>query len=101
MVTRVWHGRTKSSDSEAYLEFLIKSGVTDYMATPGNIEVRIWREKEGDVTHFYTVSTWKDLDSIKAFAGEDIEKARYYPEDKNFLLEFEPTVKHYEAFVIK
>ena len=35
--------------------------------------------------------------AVRAFAGEDVEKARYYEEDSKYLLEFEPTVKHYEA----
>ncbi len=35
--------------------------------------------------------------ATQAFAGADIEKAKYYAEDKEFLLEFEPTVTHYEV----
>jgi hypothetical protein len=42
-----------------------------------------------------TLTFWRDLDSIKSFADEDVESAKYYPEDKDFLLEFEPTVDHY------
>ena len=38
-----------------------------------------------------------ELEKIKAFAGEDVEVAKYYPEDKEFLLEFEPNVIHYEV----
>jgi hypothetical protein len=49
------------------------------------------------VTHFITLSFWKDLDCIKAFAGEDPEVAKYYPEDDSFLLEFEPHTLHYEV----
>ena len=37
------------------------------------------------------------MDSIRAFAGEDAETAKYYPEDKDFLLEFESKVVHYEV----
>jgi hypothetical protein len=40
-------------------------------------------------------SFWDSKDSIRGFAGEDVERARYYPEDKDFLLEFEPSVTHY------
>ena len=36
---------------------------------------------------------------IKAFAGSDPERARYYPEDERFLLDFEPNVEHYEVLV--
>jgi hypothetical protein len=36
-------------------------------------------------------------EAIKGFAGEDPELAKYYPEDADFLLEFEPAVIHYEV----
>jgi len=37
------------------------------------------------------------LEVIKDFAGEAPEVAKYYPEDKGFLLEFEANVVHYEV----
>jgi hypothetical protein len=40
---------------------------------------------------------WDSLDAIRAFAGPDVERAKYYPEDEAFLLELEPTVMHYEV----
>ncbi|KAF1715644.1 antibiotic biosynthesis monooxygenase, partial [Pseudoxanthomonas yeongjuensis] len=36
-------------------------------------------------------------EAIAAFAGNDIAQAKYYREDVDFLLEFEPTVEHYEV----
>jgi hypothetical protein len=45
------------------------------------------------------MTLWDSVESIKRFAGEDIHKARYYPEDKDYLLEMEPHVTHYEVFV--
>jgi len=41
---------------------------------------------------------WESRDAIAKFAGQDIERAKYYDFDKNFLLELEPTVRHYELF---
>jgi heme-degrading monooxygenase HmoA len=101
MITRIWHGRTKKTDADRYLSFLQEKGVQDYLNTPGNTGVRIWRTIEQDIAHFWTVSTWESRESIAAFAGEDINKAKYYPEDQHFLLEFEPTVSHMETFVVK
>ena len=54
-------------------------------------------EKIREVTHFITMTFWENLDVIKGFAGDDAELAKYYPEDKDFLLEFEPGVVHYEV----
>jgi hypothetical protein len=53
---------------------------------------------EGDVTHFLTITHWESLRTIEAFAGKDIARAKYYPEDAAFLLEFEPTVQHHELY---
>jgi len=33
---------------------------------------------------FLLLSLWESIETIKQFAGEDYEKARYYPEHKDF-----------------
>ena len=98
LITRIWHGRTKAEYAEEYLQFLIETGVADYKSVPGNLSVEVWREIDGEVCHFWTVTKWDSFDSIKRFAGEDCEKAKHYPEDEKYLLEFEPTVRHCETF---
>lgn len=70
----------------------------DYLETAGIISAKILRRVENDICHFWTVTEWQDIESIKKFAGEDYEKARYYPEDKKYLLEFEEHVIHCETF---
>ena len=89
---------TAAVDADRYLEFLKVTGVPDYKSTPGNLGVEIWRRTVGDVCHFWTVTKWESYDAIRAFAGDDLEKAKYYPEDIDFLLEFEPKVIHCETF---
>jgi heme-degrading monooxygenase HmoA len=64
---------------------------------PGNISVHILERQEGEVTHFITLTFWESLDAIRGFAGDDLEKAKYYPEDMDYLLEFEPGAVHYEV----
>lgn len=98
MIVRTWHGRTRTSDAKAYRELVIATGINDYKSVKGNLGAQIWQREEGDITHIWTVSWWDNWDSIKGFAGDDIEKARYYEEDEKFLLEFEPTVTHCEAY---
>jgi hypothetical protein len=45
-----------------------------------------------------TLTHWESRLAIEAFAGKDIARAKYYPEDSGFLLEFEPTVQHHELY---
>ena len=100
-ITRIWHGRTKAEHADEYLQFVIETGVADYKSVEGNLSVEIWRRIEGDVCHFWTVTKWDSYDSIRQFAGDDLEKAKYYPEDEGILLEFEEGVEHYESFVVE
>ena len=98
MITRIWHGRTSLANADKYLLFLRQEGTREYTETAGNISVRIWRRKEADCCHFWTVTEWVNIEAVKAFAGEDYEKAKYYPEDDGVLLEFEERVEHYETY---
>ncbi|HEY2348853.1 MAG TPA: antibiotic biosynthesis monooxygenase [Puia sp.] len=100
MITRIWHGRTSLENCDLYLRFLSDKGTKEYLQTPGNLSVKVWRQKAEDCCHFWTVTEWKDIDSVKAFAGEDYEKAVYYPEDEGVLLEFEEQVIHTETYII-
>jgi heme-degrading monooxygenase HmoA len=97
MIARIWHGRVPASKAKAYRQFMIARAIPDYQSVDGNLSVHILERTEGEVTRFITLTFWKDLESIEGFAGEDVETAKYYPEDRDFLLEFEPKVLHYEV----
>jgi heme-degrading monooxygenase HmoA len=97
MIVRMWHGRVPAEKAGRYREFLSRRAVPDYRSVPGNLSVHILERADGAVTHFVTMTFWESLDVIRGFAGEDIDIAKYYPEDRDFLLEFEPTVVHYDV----
>jgi heme-degrading monooxygenase HmoA len=99
MIARIWHGITAASKSDEYLEYLNQTGIPDYQATEGNQGVYVLRRIEGDEAHFLILTLWRSKDAISKFAGSDMEKARYYPEDKKYLRELERTVTHYEVLV--
>jgi heme-degrading monooxygenase HmoA len=83
--------------ADAYYEYLQRTGLADYASTPGNQGVFVLRRNEGVVTHFLLLTLWESFDAIKAFAGPEYERAQYYPEDDDYLLEREPLVMHYEV----
>ncbi|HEY5971013.1 MAG TPA: antibiotic biosynthesis monooxygenase [Pseudoxanthomonas sp.] len=73
--------------------------VPDYRATPGNLSMDVLHRTTGTITHYLIVTHWESQEAIEAFAGvdADVARAKYYREDVDFLLEFEPTVEHYEV----
>jgi heme-degrading monooxygenase HmoA len=96
VIARIWHGRTPSEKADAYSAFLNERAIPDYRSTPGNLAVHILRRDDGEITHFCTFTLWESLGAIRKFAGSPIEKAKYYPEDREFLLEYEPNVTHWD-----
>ncbi|HEY8195431.1 MAG TPA: hypothetical protein VIG04_00525 [Gemmatimonadales bacterium] len=97
MIARSWRGATKAQDAEAYLEYLNQTGLAEYRKTPGNRGVLGLRRIVKDRAEFLLISLWDSTDAIRRFAGDDIEKAVFYPEDERFLVERDEHVSHYEV----
>lgn len=99
MIARVWRGATPKKKSDRYLAYLEETGVKECEATPGNCGVYVLRRVDEGRAEFLFISLWESFEAIKSFAGSDIDKAVYFPEDREFLLEMEPHVRHYEVAV--
>ncbi len=97
LIARLWHGAVPAVKGDDYAAYLRRTGVTECRATPGNRGVEVLRRTVGGETHFLFISFWDSMDAIRIFAGDDVERAHYYPEDRDYLLELEPTVTHYEV----
>ncbi len=97
VIARIWHGIVPAEKAGAYREFLIERAVPDYQSVKGCLGVQILERREGDVAHFLIITHWESMEAIREFAGDDVDKAKYYEEDKDFLLEFEPKVQHYQV----
>jgi hypothetical protein len=98
MIVRAWRGRVPSDRADAYVEYLRRTGLPDLAATPGNRGVTLLRRPvNGELVEFDVRSQWQSLDDIRAFAGEEVDRARYYPEDAEFLLEMSERVEHWEV----
>lgn len=95
-VVRMWRGVVRTADRDEYVDYVERTGIEEYRSTPGNREAwTLTRELPNGLTEIMTVSRWDSLESIRGFAGDDIEKAVYYPEDDRFLVERDDTVRHY------
>ena len=96
-IARLWHGAVPAAKGDAYAAYLRRTGMAECRATPGNVGVEILRRTVGGETHFLFISFWESLDAIRTFAGDDVERAHYYPDDREYLVELEPTVTHYDV----
>jgi hypothetical protein len=97
MIIRMWRGPVPKAKRAAYVGYLKETGLDDYAKTPGCRGVYLLCRDIGDQVEFLTMTMWDSIDAVKAFAGEDYMKARYYPEDEKFLTVFNPLVEHFEV----
>lgn len=98
MIARMWRGWVRSGRLNEYIDILERTGMSGYRRTPGNLGAQVLTRDAGNGrTELITLSWWSDVDSIRAFAGDDIEVAKYYPEDDEYLLDREQTVAHFEV----
>jgi heme-degrading monooxygenase HmoA len=97
VIARIWRGAVRAEDADAYAEYVQRTGIDGYKRTPGNRGAwALWRI-DGDRAEIVTVSLWESRAAIEGFAGPDIEKAVFYPDDDRFLIDRDLTVRHYEV----
>lgn len=97
MIARIWRGTTLAERAEAYLGYLKGTGIRDYLATPGNRGVLVLRRYRDGLAEYLLISFWESTDAVRGFAGAEVDRAVYYPEDRDYLLALEPNVDHYEV----
>jgi heme-degrading monooxygenase HmoA len=97
MIARTWRGWTAAEDADAYLDYLHETGLSSYRATPGNKGVLVLRQIDATRAAFFIISLWESREAIRGFAGEEIDRAVFYPRDERFLIQRETKVDHFEV----
>jgi heme-degrading monooxygenase HmoA len=97
VIARMWRGAVRKEDADEYAEYMRGTGMEGYTATPGNRLAVMLRRDVGGKTEFVMFTLWESLESIRAFAGDESERAVFYPEDDRFLVERDWTATHYDV----
>ena len=95
MIARTWRGAVRAEDAEPYAAYIEATGIAEYAATPGNLGAYLLYRIDGDRAEVLTISFWESLDAIRGFAGDDIERAVFYPEDDRYLVDRDDIANHY------
>ena len=97
MIARIWKGAVRRPDGDAYARYMRETGVAEYVQSPGNRGAWMLRRDVDDRTEFVMFTLWDSLEAVKGFAGEDYERAVFYPEDDRFLVERDLASTHYQV----
>ena len=94
-VARMWRGEVPLARAEEYDAYIRAEGLAKLRAIPRNLGVQMFRRTIGDREEFIVISYWPDEGAIRAYAGEDVTRARLLPRDPEFLIDPDPLVRHY------
>lgn len=101
MISRTWGGKVPLPHAAAFHRHLLATGVAAYRQQPACLEVHLWRRDADGWASFFLSSIWRDMDAIRAYAGETPEVAVLYPGDDMYELVPDTTVTHYEVLSLE
>ena len=97
MILREWRAEIRREHRDAYVAYVRETGLAGYATTPGNLGAAIAvRDLDDERSEIVTLSYWSSPDAIRAFAGDPIDQARYFPMDDRYLLTRPEKVTHYD-----
>lgn len=96
MIARLWTGAVRKADADEYAEYMRQTGLREYRETAGNRGAWMLRRDVGEDTEFMMFTLWDSIEAVKAFAGDEPEKAVFYPKDDRFLVRRDLEVVHYD-----
>jgi heme-degrading monooxygenase HmoA len=95
-IVRVWGGFGTETGVERYCREHFPNSVLPHLRSiDGFIEVTVMTRKGRDETEVVVATTWDSIESVKAFAGEDYEKAVVEPVVRELLNRFDDRVAHF------
>ena len=97
MISRIWHGWTKSKDAEAYETMLRAEVLPGIHRVKGYLGAYLLRRAEGEEVEFVTITQFTDFDAVREFAGEDFTRAVIHPPAREILLRYDEHSVHYET----
>lgn len=97
MIARTWRGSTRAEDADRYLDYLHRTGLAAFQATPGNRGAVVLRRIANGRAEFLLVSLWESLEAVRRFAGEEEGRAVFFPEDERYLVGRDLHVDHFDV----
>ena len=99
MICRLWRGWTTPANAAAY-EATVRSEVIpgiEARQIPGFRHIDLMRRDLGDEVEFQTLMWFDDLDSIRAFVGEDYAVSHVPPAAQAVLARYDRRAAHFEV----
>jgi heme-degrading monooxygenase HmoA len=97
MIARHWRGLVKRDRAAAYVEHLQSETLPQLVQLAGFLDAKVLRRDLSEGVEFLVVTIWESLDSIRAFAGNDVESAVVPPKARDMMIEYDNKARHYDV----
>ena len=97
MIARHWRGLVKRDRAAAYVEHLQSETLPQLVQLAGFHDAKVLRRDLPQGVEFLVVTIWESLDSIRAFAGNDVESAVVPPKARDMMIEYDRKARHYDV----
>ncbi len=94
MIARIWHGWATRENADRY-EALLRAEILPGIGRIEGYRGAYLLRSDGAEVEFVTVTLWATIEAIRAFAGDDYERAVVPPEARRLLDRFDERSRHY------
>jgi heme-degrading monooxygenase HmoA len=99
MIERVWSARTTRDGAVKYAEYFRRVVVPELAAIAGYRGARLMeREQDGGI-EVVVVTRWHSLDAIRAFAGDELDRAVVHEAAAALFSDYDRKVRHFGVVV--
>lgn len=97
MIVRIWRARGSEQGIERYCREHFEPGVLpELRSVDGFVDAEVL-VRDGELV---VATRWESLESVRAFAGDDLERAVVEPVVAELLDSYDETVTHYTVAVL-
>jgi antibiotic biosynthesis monooxygenase (ABM) superfamily enzyme len=97
MITRMWRGWTVPRDADAYERFLLDDLFPSMREIEGFLGADVLRREDGGEVAFVTLTRFRSIDDLRAFAGDRLETPVIEPRAAELLSRYEGRAVHYDT----
>ena len=97
MISRHWRGLAKAEFAQAYVEHLQTETFPAIRKLRGFVGAEILRREVPEGVEFLVVTRWASMDSIRAFAGDEVDTAVVPSKVDAMMVDYDRIVRHYEV----
>jgi heme-degrading monooxygenase HmoA len=100
-IGRLWHGVASKHHLPRILEHLSVTRLRGSLDAKGNLGgVLLSRESNG-AAELFVLTLWDSEEAIRGFVGANFYAPAYRPGDEGYVVSPEPTVKYFDAQILK